>query len=89
MHLNVFSGLALIAMGIDLMQSNMISKAQWVSHGLDSTEEDMDRYIMTKHENVMETPKDKTGNRLNFGGKRCKDDDEFDEVISEDLEDLE
>jgi hypothetical protein len=46
-------------MGISLMQEQLMAKASWFAKevGMTSTEEDnMEKYILTKHYNIMVTP---------------------------------
>ena len=50
-------GLALIAMGIDLMMEYAKTKAKWATEG---NEDKYDKYIVTKHYDVMETPLDRS-----------------------------
>ena len=58
-------GLALIAMGISLMQESIEQKAGWFSENTDNELVDMDRYILTKSYNVKETDPAHNGNRKN------------------------
>ncbi len=54
-----FKGLALISMGISLMQEQIMAKAAWFAKevGISGSEEDnMTKYILTKHYNIMVTP---------------------------------
>lgn len=50
-------------MGISLMQEQVMQKASSIGDG---KHKNMEKYILTKHENVRETPKDKSGNQLDF-----------------------
>lgn len=79
-------GLALIAMGISLMQESLEQKAGWFaeSSGMNGEFADMDRYILTKHYNIKETPADKTGNKLNYNGS----DDDSDNSDFDNIEEL-
>eukprot|EP00093_Oithona_nana_P014247 14247.XXX_718806_720209_1 [CDS] Oithona nana genome sequencing. len=63
-------GLALISMGISLMQEQVTAKAKWVAGelGMVETEEDrIQRYIMTKFPDARFTPAGKGGIQLEFG----------------------
>ena len=59
------TGLALIAMGISLMQESIQQKAGWFSENTENELVDMDRYILTKSYNVKETDPAHNGNRKN------------------------
>ena len=66
-------GLALISMGISLMQEQVAAKAKWVAGelGMTETEEDrIHRYILTKFPDARFTPAGKGGMRLEFGNAR-------------------
>lgn len=78
-------GLALIAMGISLMQESIEAKAGWFADnaGMNGELADMDRYILTKHYNVKETAPDKNGNRKPRKKRRDSesgDDSDFDNI---------
>lgn len=66
-------GLALISMGISLMQEQVTAKAKWVAGelGMVETEEDrIQRYIMTKFPDARFTPAGKGGIQLEFGAAK-------------------
>ena len=66
-------GLALISMGISLMQEQVTAKAKWVAGelGMVETEEDrIQRYIMTKFPDARFTPAGKGGLQLEFGAAK-------------------
>ena len=74
-------GLALISMGISLMQDQVLSKADWLASevGMKETEEDrIERYILTKFPDAKFTPVGKGGLKLDFGPKAAE---RFNEVI--------
>jgi uncharacterized membrane protein len=55
----LLAGLALISMGISLMQEQIMAKASWFAAeiGLSGSDDpSVTRYIMTKHYNIMVTP---------------------------------
>lgn len=58
-------------MGIDLVQEHAKAKAQWISSEMGMVEGDEGfgahyKYIMKKHQNVRETPANRTGNKISF-----------------------
>ena len=66
-------GLALISMGISLMQEQVTAKAKWVAGelGMVETEEDrIQRYILTKFPHARFTPAGKGGIQLEFGAAK-------------------
>ena len=78
-------GLALISMGISLMQDQVLSKADWLAAevGMKETEEDrIERYILTKFPDAKFTPVGKGGLKLDFGPSSKAE--KFKEVIVKD-----
>ncbi len=62
-----FAGLALISMGISVMQEQIVGKITWCAGelGITETEEDRaERYILTLHPETKATPAGKTGNHV-------------------------
>ena len=54
-----FSGLALISMGISLMQEQLVFKMRWLKAKLGVGEKQaVEKYVLTKHFGVLETPQD-------------------------------
>ena len=54
-----FSGLALISMGISLMQEQIVFKMRWLKEKLGVGEKQaVEKYVLTKHFGVLETPQD-------------------------------
>ena len=52
-----FSGLALISMGISLMQEQIVFKMRWLKERLGVGEKQaVEKYVLTKHFGVLETP---------------------------------
>eukprot|EP00095_Tigriopus_kingsejongensis_P009549 maker-scaffold114_size351134-snap-gene-2.15 protein:Tk09549 transcript:maker-scaffold114_size351134-snap-gene-2.15-mRNA-1 annotation:"potassium channel subfamily k member 3-like" len=78
-------GLALIAMGISLVQESIATKASSMTQQADglSGRDDMDKYILTIHYNVKETPPTQTGNKLSYNKSDSIDDEDFTNLQSE------
>ena len=68
-------GLAIISMGISLSSEEVKNKAVEMSYALGFKQDEeayRRRWTLTRHTDIRETPKDKTGNRqdfLDFGRK--------------------
>ncbi len=66
-------GLALIAMGISLMQEVVLHHARWIVGAKDGETSTSDttgtRYIMKRHVGIKETPLNKTGRKRHYGRK--------------------
>lgn len=68
-------GLALISMGISLMQEQVMAKASWLAGevGMKETEDDrIEKYILTKFPDAKFTPIGKGGLKLDFGPSSVK-----------------
>ncbi|TRY77873.1 hypothetical protein TCAL_12278 [Tigriopus californicus] len=74
-------GLALIAMGISLMQESITQKAGWMAEQTDKDgRDDMDKYILTVHHHIRETPPTKTGAKLSYNSRPETIPEEFTDV---------
>lgn len=69
-----YAGMALLSMCIQLMQEQIMEKVSWlmaeIGMGGNSNNEEVVK--LTKPDRVKETPKDMTGNELDFNEKRRK-----------------
>ena len=66
-----FGGLALISMGLSLMQEQVMAKASWLANeiGMNETEDDrIEKYILTKFPDAKFTPNGKGGLKLEVVG---------------------
>ena len=66
----ILTGLALISMGISLMQDQVIGKIKWCvgEMGLNETEDDsVEKYIIKKHYGIVATPQNKNGVKSDHG----------------------